>query len=133
MDKRCLCIVMDYADGGDLQSKIKQQRGRLFQEREIIDIFVQIALALKHVHDRKVLHRDLKGQNIFLTRTGMIKLGDFGIARVLKHTVEKARTMVGTPYYLSPEMCEQKPYNQKTDIWAMGCLIYELCTGKHPF
>ena len=72
--------------------------------------FVQICLALKHVHDQRILHRDLKTQNIFLTSNGKIKLGDFGIARVLNNTMECARTLVGTPYYLSPELCMEKPY-----------------------
>ena len=93
-----LNIVMNYADGGDLSSKLKSQRGRIFSENEILDIFVQICLAIKHVHDRKVLHRDIKGQNIFLMKNGMIKLGDFGISKVLTSTIDKARTMVGTPY-----------------------------------
>uniref|UniRef100_A0A8C8WDV3 non-specific serine/threonine protein kinase n=1 Tax=Panthera leo TaxID=9689 RepID=A0A8C8WDV3_PANLE len=99
----------------------------------ILDWFVQICLALKHVHDRKILHRDIKSQNIFLTKDGTIQLGDFGIARVLNSTVELARTCIGTPYYLSPEICENKPYNNKSDIWALGCVLYEMCTLKHAF
>ena len=128
-----LNIVMNYADGGDLQSKVKAQRSKLFSENEILDMFVQICLAIKHVHDRKVLHRDIKGQNIFLMKNGMIKLGDFGISKVLASTIDKARTMVGTPYYLSPEIVEGKPYNFKSDIWSLGVLLYELCTLKPPF
>ena len=128
-----LNIVMNYADGGDLSSKISQQRGRLFTENEILDLFVQVLLAMKHVHDRKVLHRDIKGQNIFLMKSGLIKLGDFGISKVLSNTVEKARTMVGTPYYLSPEIVENRPYSFKSDIWSLGVLLYELCTLKPPF
>ncbi|XP_045141995.1 serine/threonine-protein kinase Nek1 [Echinops telfairi] len=102
-------------------------------DRWILDWFVQICLALKHVHDRKILHRDIKSQNIFLTKDGTIQLGDFGIARVLNSTVELARTCIGTPYYLSPEICENKPYNNKSDIWALGCVLYEMCTLKHAF
>jgi NIMA (never in mitosis gene a)-related kinase len=86
------------------------------------------------VHDRKILHRDLKSQNIFLTgRQKLIKLGDFGIARVLKHTHENARTAIGTPYYLSPEICEGKAYNNKSDMWSLGIVLYEMCTLKCPF
>lgn len=108
-----LCIVMDYADGGDLHSKLKEQRekfskGALSQqylpEDTILNWFTQMCLALKHCHDRKILHRDLKAQNIFLNKNGIVKLGDFGIAKVLSSTVEKAVTIVGTPYYLSPEI-----------------------------
>ena len=82
-----LCIVMDYADGGDLSMKISQQRqkGQLFSESQILDWFVQIVLAIKHIHDRKILHRDLKTQNIFLTMQGEIKLGDFGIGKSISY------------------------------------------------
>lgn len=92
-----LCIVMDFADGGDLSLKISERKGRLFPENVVLDWFVQVCLAIKHVHDRKVLHRDLKSQNVFLSKTGMVKLGDFGIARVLSKTKDMAKTMVGTP------------------------------------
>ncbi|XP_024424722.2 serine/threonine-protein kinase Nek1 isoform X3 [Desmodus rotundus] len=128
-----LYIVMDYCEGGDLFKRINAQKGVLFPEDQILDWFVQICLALKHVHDRKILHRDIKSQNIFLTKDGTIQLGDFGIARVLNSTVELARTCIGTPYYLSPEICENKPYNNKSDIWALGCVLYEMCTLKHAF
>uniref|UniRef100_UPI00398EF9A5 serine/threonine-protein kinase Nek1 isoform X3 n=1 Tax=Pristiophorus japonicus TaxID=55135 RepID=UPI00398EF9A5 len=129
----CLYIVMDYCEGGDLFKRINAQKGILFPEDQILDWFVQICLALKHVHDRKILHRDIKSQNIFLTKDGTVQLGDFGIARVLNSTVELARTCIGTPYYLSPEICENKPYNNKSDIWALGCVMYEMCTLKHAF
>ncbi|XP_072450617.1 serine/threonine-protein kinase Nek1 isoform X7 [Chiloscyllium punctatum] len=129
----CLYIVMDYCEGGDLFKRINAQKGVLFSEDQILDWFVQICLALKHVHDRKILHRDIKSQNIFLTKGGTVQLGDFGIARVLNSTVELARTCIGTPYYLSPEICENKPYNNKSDIWALGCVLYEMCTLKHAF
>ncbi|ERE92375.1 serine/threonine-protein kinase Nek1-like protein [Cricetulus griseus] len=128
-----LYIVMDYCEGGDLFKRINAQKGTLFQEDQILDWFVQICLALKHVHDRKILHRDIKSQNIFLTKDGTVQLGDFGIARVLNSSVDLARTCIGTPYYLSPEICENKPYNNKSDIWALGCVLYELCTLKHAF
>uniref|UniRef100_A0A4W4ELM2 non-specific serine/threonine protein kinase n=1 Tax=Electrophorus electricus TaxID=8005 RepID=A0A4W4ELM2_ELEEL len=129
-----LYIVMEFCDGGDLMKRITMQRGQPFKEEQIVDWFVQICLGLKHIHDRKVLHRDIKAQNIFLTYGGLkVKLGDFGIARMLNNTVELARTCVGTPYYLSPEICENRPYNNKTDIWSLGCVLYELCTLKHPF
>ncbi|XP_054716580.1 probable serine/threonine-protein kinase nek3 [Uloborus diversus] len=128
-----LYIVTDYCDGGDLYSKIKAQNGVPFTEDQILDWFVQICLAVKHVHDRKILHRDIKTQNIFLTKSGIAKLGDFGIARVLSNTSDLARTCIGTPYYLSPEICENKPYNNKSDIWSLGCVLYELIALKHAF
>lgn len=90
-------------------------------------------MALKYIHDRKILHRDLKTQNIFLTKKGDVKIGDFGIARVLQHTQDCANTAIGTPYYLSPEICQEKPYNQKSDIWSLGCILYEMTTLRHAF
>ncbi|CAF0762106.1 unnamed protein product [Adineta ricciae] len=132
-DSTSLYILMDYCDGGDLHSRIQAQRGILFSEDQILDWFVQITLALKHVHDRKVLHRDIKSQNVFLTSDGSAKLGDFGISKVLNTTCELARTQIGTPYYLSPEICQQKPYNNKSDVWSLGCVLYEMTTLKHAF
>ncbi|XP_068786023.1 serine/threonine-protein kinase Nek5 isoform X1 [Struthio camelus] len=133
-EKNKLYIVMEYCDGGDLMKRINMQHGVLFDEDQILSWFVQIALGLKYIHDRKILHRDVKAQNIFLSNNGKVaKLGDFGIAKELNNTMELACTCVGTPYYLSPEICENQPYNNKTDIWSLGCVLYELCALKHPF
>ncbi|XP_062603660.1 serine/threonine-protein kinase Nek1-like [Saccostrea cucullata] len=128
-----LYIVMDFCEKGDLYSKINGQRGILFPEEQVLDWFVQICLAIKHIHDRKILHRDIKSQNIFLSADGSVKLGDFGIAKVLGSTAELARTCIGTPYYLSPEIVENRPYNNKSDIWSLGCVLYEMATLKHAF
>lgn len=128
-----LYIVMAYADGGDLEAKIKNARGRGFSETQVMDWLVQVLLALKHIHDRKILHRDIKTQNIFLTRNNTVKLGDFGIAKNLAHTFAKAKTQIGTPYYLSPEICSERPYDAKSDIWAVGVVLYEMMCLKHPF
>lgn len=126
---------MDYADGGDLYTKINERKkiGSLWSESFILDLFVQICIALKHVHDSRILHRDLKTQNIFLTSKGEVKMGDFGISRVLQHTYDCAKTAIGTPYYLSPEICQDKPYNQRSDIWSLGCMLYEMVTLNHAF
>merc|ERR1719247_1647328 len=131
--RKKLCIVMDFADGGDLHQWMKSRKGELVPEETLFDFFVQISEALHHVHSQKVLHRDLKSQNIFLMQTGRVLLGDFGISRVLEATKDFARTMVGTPYYLSPEIIEERPYNYKSDIWSLGVILYELATLKHPF
>lgn len=81
---------------------------------------------------RKIIHRDIKTQNIFLTEENDIRIGDLGIAKEMKE--ELTRTMIGTPLYFSPELCEENPeYNEKTDIWSLGCVLYELCTKKFPF
>ncbi|XP_071532966.1 uncharacterized protein [Panulirus ornatus] len=128
-----LLIAMDYCGGGDLHTIITKRKGILFPEDRVLDWFVQLCLAVKYIHDRKILHRDIKSQNIFLTDDGKVRLGDFGIAKVLNSTSDLARTCIGTPYYLSPEMCENKPYNNKSDIWALGCVLYEMMTLKHAF
>ncbi|NXK93113.1 NEK3 kinase, partial [Formicarius rufipectus] len=128
-----LYIVMEYCDDGDLMQKIKHQRGSLFPEDTILHWFVQMCLAVKHIHDKRVLHRDIKSKNIFLTQNGKVKLGDFGSARILAHPMSYACTYVGTPYYVPPEIWESMPYNNKSDIWSLGCILYELCTLKHPF
>jgi NIMA (never in mitosis gene a)-related kinase len=98
-----------------------------------VDWFTEILLGMKHVHDRKVLHRDLKTQNVFLTADGRCRLGDFGVSKVLNGTHNLASTAVGTPYYLSPEICVNKKYDHKSDVWSLGCVLYELCSGAHPF
>ncbi|XP_078077582.1 serine/threonine-protein kinase Nek5-like [Mustelus asterias] len=133
-ERQNLYIVMEYCDGGDLMHRINMQHGVCFAEEQILDWFVQICLGLKHIHDRKILHRDIKTQNIFLCNKGVaVKLGDFGIARMLNNTMELADTRIGTPYYLSPEICANRPYNNKTDIWSLGCVLYELASLNHPF
>ncbi|XP_019380242.1 PREDICTED: serine/threonine-protein kinase Nek3 isoform X5 [Gavialis gangeticus] len=127
-----LYIVMEYCDDGDLMQKIKRQRGKLFPEDTILCWFVQLCLGVKYIHDKRILHRDIKSKNIFLTQNGKVKLGDFGSARLLKNATAYACTYVGTPYYVPPEIWENMPYNNKSDIWSLGCVLYELCTLKHP-
>nr|XP_034376358.1 serine/threonine-protein kinase Nek3 isoform X2 [Arvicanthis niloticus] len=128
-----LYIVMEYCDGGDLMQRIKQQKGKLFPEDTILNWFIQICLGVNHIHKRRVLHRDIKSKNVFLTHNGRVKLGDFGSARLLSSPMAFACTYVGTPYYVPPEIWENLPYNNKSDIWSLGCILYELCTLKHPF
>ena len=131
--KPALNIVTEFADGGDLGQKIEKQKKVPFSEKQILDYITQICLALQHIHKKKIIHRDLKSGNIFLMKSGMVKVGDFGIAKGLQSTWEKAKTLVGTPYFLSPEIITNKPYDAKSDIWALGVLLYELMTFKMPF
>ena len=130
-----LNIVTEYADDGDLNQKIEKlkQKKSPFTEKEIINYLIQICLALNHIHKKKIIHRDLKSGNIFLTKGGLVKLGDFGISKGFKNTWEKAKSKVGTPYYLSPEIINNKPYDSKSDIWALGVMLYEMMTFKMPF
>ena len=133
--KHMINIVTEYADGGDLSEKIKERKNKNnnFTESEILDYFTQICLAIKHIHENKIIHRDLKSGNIFLMKNGLVKLGDFGIAKKFQKTMDKAKTFIGTPYYLSPEIIEGKPYDSKSDIWSLGVLLYEMMTFKMPF
>ncbi|KAM9655203.1 serine/threonine-protein kinase Nek4 isoform 3-T3 [Morphnus guianensis] len=108
-----LYIVMGFCEGGDLYHKLKEQKGKLLPENQVVEWFVQIAMALQYLHEKHILHRDLKTQNVFLTRTNIIKVGDLGIARVLENQYDMASTLIGTPYYMSPELFSNKPYNYK--------------------
>jgi NIMA (never in mitosis gene a)-related kinase len=115
-----------------------KKKKSLFKEEVIWQWFLQLVCALKHIHDRKILHRDIKTANIFLHRPDprgfpVVKLGDFGISKALDQTSALAKSQVGTPYYMSPELCEAKPYSYKSDVWAVGVVLYELTTLKQPF
>jgi serine/threonine protein kinase len=133
--EKFLCIVIDYAEGGDLSTRLKiaKHKGYKFTEPQIRKWFMQICIGLLYIHENKIIHRDLKSQNIFLTKSGDIKIGDFGISRVLNKSDEFANTSVGTPYYISPEVCKGHDYDYKADVWSLGCIIYELCTLRRPF
>ena len=130
-----LFLFMQYCDGGDLEQRLNghKKNGTYVHESQMLDWFVQMALALQYLHDKRILHRDLKTANIFLTRANIVKLGDFGVSRVLSATAELAKTFVGTPYYLSPELLSNLPYGPASDVWALGCILYEIATLEHPF
>ncbi|XP_053385180.1 serine/threonine-protein kinase Nek4-like isoform X2 [Mercenaria mercenaria] len=134
-DFEYLHIIQDYCDGGNLDDKIKTAavKTRHFDETQIMEWFIQIIMAVQYIHSKKVLHRDLKAENVFLTKKNVVKIGDFGISKVLENTIDVAQTIVGTPSYLSPELCQDIPYSSKSDVWAVGCLLYELCALKSPF
>ncbi|XP_071775210.2 serine/threonine-protein kinase Nek2 [Centroberyx gerrardi] len=135
-----LYIVMEHCEGGDLSSLITRciKERRYLEEQFILRVMAQLTLALKECHRRSdggatVLHRDLKPANIFLDVKQNVKLGDFGLARILNHDTSFAKTFVGTPYYMSPEQFNRMSYNEKSDIWSLGCLLYELCALSPPF
>ncbi|CDW77740.1 protein kinase domain containing protein [Stylonychia lemnae] len=107
--------------------------GKHLNENKIWKFFIQITLGMHHLHSQNILHRDLKTLNIFLTKDNQIRIGDLGVAKILQSAENFVKSKVGTPYYLSPEVCEDRPYNNKSDIWSLGCVLYEMCCLKHPF
>ena len=127
-------IIMEYGEGGDLSQKISEQKKKNepFTEKQIIDWFIQICEGVKYIHDKQIIHRDLKPNNIFLTKDNKIKIGDFGLAKTLAFQ-NQAKTNVGAPAYLSPEILNDQPYDYKSDIWNLGIILYELTQLKHPF
>ncbi|EDQ92067.1 uncharacterized protein MONBRDRAFT_14679, partial [Monosiga brevicollis MX1] len=141
MSSTKLWIVMDYATGGDLDDLVqKHKRSKDYMSIELVlGLFVQICSAIKYIHELKILHRDLKSKNVFLDKPTtsdsipQVKLGDFGIAKVLDCTQAYAKTQIGTPYYLSPEICKDRPYSYRADSWALGIILFE-CLALHvPF
>lgn len=128
-----LCIVMEYADGGDLQSKINQLKKdyKHAKEQEIWSIFYQMVVGLQALHSHKIVHRDIKCANVFLTKEGVAKMGDLNVSKIAKMGV--LQTQTGTPYYASPEVWQDKPYDKRSDIWSLGCVLYELTALSPPF
>ena len=131
--EKTLNIVMEYADDGDLRTKISETlKDHLsFEEVTIWNVLIQTLEGLKYLHENNIIHRDLKSANIFLTKSGLVKIGDLNVSTIAKKGV--ANTQTGTPYYASPEIWNDKPYNSKCDIWSLGCIIYEMAALHVPF
>lgn len=124
---------MEYCDDGDLFMKIMHHKKtqKKIPEQKIWNILLQAIKGLQELHTRQIFHRDLKSANIFITKTGQIKVGDMNVSKLAKKGL--LYTQTGTPYYASPEVWQDKPYCQKSDIWSLGCIIYEMITLHPPF
>ena len=133
-----LNIVTTFCEGGDLYQKIFKSQKTYFQEKEIINALIQLLLGLSYIHDKKIVHRDIKTKNIFIQNEHTLRIGDFSIAKIFNSNKNSKNTnlnkMVGTPLYMAPECFKQnKKYSYKSDIWSLGCCIYEMCNLKHAF
>ena len=130
----CLNIVMVFCELGDMYTKIHKQKGEYFPEEQILLWLAQLCLALSYIHDKQILHRDIKTQNIFIQNEHTIRIGDFGIAKGYNQNQDLGGSLIGTPLYMAPEVYNSsKKYSFRSDIWSLGCCIFEMCNLKNAF
>ncbi|KPA80698.1 putative serine/threonine-protein kinase Nek3 putativeprotein kinase [Leptomonas pyrrhocoris] len=128
-------IVMEYCEFGTLEGLIERQRyeGRPFPTDVLLEWMAELLCGLAHIHSKRILHRDLKSSNIFVTSKNHLKLGDFGVCTILAFPNAKAESMIGTPLYFAPEVCNNDAYDERSDVWSLGVVFYEMCTLRRPF
>lgn len=128
-------IIMEYCEFGTLEQLIERQRyeGRPFPTDVLLEWMAELLCGLAHIHSKRILHRDLKSSNIFVTSKNHLKLGDFGVCTILSNPNAKAESMIGTPLYFAPEVCENEAYDERSDVWSLGVVFYEMCTLRRPF
>nr|XP_033785901.1 serine/threonine-protein kinase Nek11 isoform X2 [Geotrypetes seraphini] len=134
LEKESFCIITEFCEGRDLDLKIQEYKkaGDMFSECQIVEWFIELLLGVNYMHERRILHRDLKAKNIFL-KNNHLKIGDFGVSRLLMGSCDLATTFTGTPYYMSPEALKHQGYDSKSDIWSLACILYEMCCLDHAF
>ena len=128
-------IVMEYAEKGDLYklTKAMKRTKKGFSEEEVWRCAGQLFSALEFIHEQKIVHRDIKPLNIFLDKNSNVKVGDFGVSKLLDPVNDLRKTKVGTPLYLAPEVVQHYPYGAKADIWSAGCVLYYIMMQRVPF
>jgi serine/threonine protein kinase len=129
-----IAIILEYANAGDMRNDIKKRRieKNYFNNNEIGLILIQILFSIHYLHSKKLLHRDIKTHNIFLTSLGFVKIGDLGFCKIYDNDNSNS-TFCGTPYYVAPEVWENQKYSEKSDMFSIGVVLYELITFTRPF
>ncbi|KAG8442852.1 hypothetical protein GDO86_011604 [Hymenochirus boettgeri] len=134
LENESFCIITEYCEGRDLDFKIREYKKNeeVIDESQVMEWYIQLLLGVNYMHERRILHRDLKAKNIFL-KNNLLKIGDFGVSRLLMGSCDLATTFTGTPYYMSPEALKHQGYDSKSDIWSLGCILHEMCCLEHAF
>lgn len=134
-DGATFCILMEFCGGGMLEDRIQRRKDetRFFSEEEVLDVIYQLTSGLHELRQKNVIHRDLKTENIFVGNDGNLKIGDYGVGKVIETQSSLTHTQVGTPYYMSPEILLGKTYSFQCDVWSLGVLAYYMMTYEYPF